>query len=69
LSSQATLQSTKKGQQDQLVELYINQGGAGAIALLIGRNAKIVIDPIRATFIDHKYDFYKPNPSMIFFQL
>ncbi len=28
-------------------------GGAGAIAMLIGKNAKIVINPVRSTFIDH----------------
>jgi hydroxymethylglutaryl-CoA synthase len=38
-------------------------GGAGAVAMLIGPNARMVIDPIRATFIDHQYDFYKPVPS------
>jgi hydroxymethylglutaryl-CoA synthase len=36
-------------------------GGAGAVAMLIGPNARLVIDPIRSTFIDHQYDFYKPN--------
>jgi hydroxymethylglutaryl-CoA synthase len=38
-------------------------GGAGAIALLIGPDAPIVFDPIRSTYIDHSYDFYKPDPS------
>ena len=38
-------------------------GGAGAIAFLIGPDAPIVFDPIRATFIDNAYDFFKPNPS------
>ena len=38
-------------------------GGAGAIALLIGPNGKIVFNRERATFIDHVYDFYKPVPS------
>ncbi|MFM7852617.1 MAG: hypothetical protein ACKO96_12055 [Flammeovirgaceae bacterium] len=28
-------------------------GGAGAIAMLIGKNAKITISPIRSTFIDN----------------
>jgi hydroxymethylglutaryl-CoA synthase len=37
-------------------------GGAGAIAILIGPDAPIVVDPIRSTFIDNAYDFYKPNP-------
>jgi len=38
-------------------------GGAGAIAMLIGKNAKIIINPTRSTFIDHEWDFYKPIPS------
>ena len=38
-------------------------GGAGAIAILIGPNAPIIADPVRSTFIDNAYDFYKPNPS------
>lgn len=37
-------------------------GGCGAIAMLIGPDAPLVIDPIRATFMDHAYDFYKPDP-------
>ena len=37
-------------------------GGAGAIALLIGRNPVFKISPIRSTFMDHAYDFYKPEP-------
>ncbi len=28
-------------------------GGAGAIAMLIGNNPKIIISPIRSTFIDN----------------
>jgi len=38
-------------------------GGAGAIAILIGPNAPITFDPVRASFIDNAYDFFKPNPS------
>lgn len=38
-------------------------GGAGAIAMLIGKNAKVVINPTRASFIDNEWDFYKPNPN------
>ena len=38
-------------------------GGAGAIAILIGPNAPIIADPVRSTFVDNAYDFYKPNPS------
>ena len=35
-------------------------GGAGAIAILITRNAKIVLNPIRSSYMDNQYDFYKP---------
>ena len=38
-------------------------GGAGCVALLIGPEAPIVVDPVRSTFVDHAWDFYKPNPS------
>jgi hydroxymethylglutaryl-CoA synthase len=38
-------------------------GGAGAIAMLIGPNAPLVFDDVRATFMDNAYDFYKPDPS------
>ena len=37
-------------------------GGAGAIAMLLGPDAPIVFNPVRGTFMDHQYDFYKPNP-------
>ena len=40
-------------------------GGAGVIAFLIGKDAPIVIEPVRASFIDNQYDFYKPNPRKI----
>jgi hydroxymethylglutaryl-CoA synthase len=35
-------------------------GGVGAIAMLIGPNAPLVIDDVRSTFVDAAYDFYKP---------
>ena len=38
-------------------------GGIGAIAMLIGPNAPLVFDDVRASFIDNAYDFYKPVPS------
>jgi hydroxymethylglutaryl-CoA synthase len=38
-------------------------GGAGAVAMLISNKPKISISPIRASFIDHQYDFYKPIPG------
>ncbi|XP_039258627.2 hydroxymethylglutaryl-CoA synthase 1-like [Styela clava] len=37
-------------------------GGAGAIAMLIGPNAPLVFEPgLRATYMRHAYDFYKPD--------
>nr|MBE5725920.1 HMG coenzyme A synthase [Cucujiformia] len=37
-------------------------GGAGAIAMLIGPNAPLVIDRgVRAVHMRHVYDFYKPD--------
>ncbi|XP_077298227.1 hydroxymethylglutaryl-CoA synthase [Arctopsyche grandis] len=37
-------------------------GGAGAVGMLIGPNAPLVFDRgIRATYMKHAYDFYKPN--------
>jgi hydroxymethylglutaryl-CoA synthase len=37
-------------------------GGAGCVAMLIGPNAPIVVDPgMRGTYIVHAYDFYKPD--------
>lgn len=37
-------------------------GGAGAIAMLVGPNAPLVIDRrVRSTFMKHAYDFYKPD--------
>lgn len=37
-------------------------GGVGAIAMLLGPDAHLVFDRCRATFMDHRYDFYKPDP-------
>lgn len=37
-------------------------GGAGCVAMLIGPNAALSLDPdIRGTFMTHSYDFYKPD--------
>ncbi|KAJ6121056.1 Hydroxymethylglutaryl-CoA synthase [Penicillium sp. IBT 18751x] len=36
-------------------------GGAGCIAMLIGAEAPIVLDSVRASFMRHVYDFYKPD--------
>ncbi len=36
-------------------------GGAGTVALLIGPDAPIVFDPVRGSFMEHAYDFYKPD--------
>lgn len=34
-------------------------GGAGCVAMLIGPNAPIVLEPCRGTYMKHVYDFYK----------
>lgn len=36
-------------------------GGAGCVALLIGPNAPVVLEPIRGSYMAHVYDFYKPD--------
>ncbi|KNC76669.1 hypothetical protein SARC_10840 [Sphaeroforma arctica JP610] len=36
-------------------------GGAGAVAMLIGRDAPLVVEPTRASYFEHQYDFYKPE--------
>jgi hydroxymethylglutaryl-CoA synthase len=37
-------------------------GGAGAVAMLIGPNAPLVFEPgLRASYMQHAYDFYKPD--------
>lgn len=36
-------------------------GGAGTVALLIGPNAPIAFEPVRGSYMEHAYDFYKPN--------
>lgn len=36
-------------------------GGVGAVALWIGPDAPIVFDSIRGSFMEHAYDFYKPD--------
>lgn len=33
--------------------------GAGAVAILVGPNAPVVIDPVRATLATHTYDVWK----------
>jgi hydroxymethylglutaryl-CoA synthase len=38
-------------------------GGAGAVALLIGPNAPLVLEPLRSTYMENAWDFYKPIPS------
>ena len=37
-------------------------GGAGSAALLIGPNAPITIEPLRTSYMENAYDFYKPDP-------
>eukprot|EP00486_Rosalina_sp_Unknown_P000451 CAMPEP_0201564922 /NCGR_PEP_ID=MMETSP0190_2-20130828/3656_1 /ASSEMBLY_ACC=CAM_ASM_000263 /TAXON_ID=37353 /ORGANISM="Rosalina sp." /LENGTH=268 /DNA_ID=CAMNT_0047981769 /DNA_START=81 /DNA_END=884 /DNA_ORIENTATION=- len=36
-------------------------GGCGAVALLIGKDGCIDLNPLRASYKAHEYDFYKPN--------
>lgn len=37
-------------------------GGAGAVAMLIGPNAPLVVEPgLRGSYMQHAYDFYKPD--------
>lgn len=36
-------------------------GGVGAVALWIGPDAPIVFDSVRGSFMEHAYDFYKPD--------
>ncbi len=37
-------------------------GGAGAVALLIGPDAPVVVEPgLRGSYMQHAYDFYKPD--------
>jgi len=39
-------------------------GGAGAVAMLVGPNAPLIFDRgLRATHMEHAYDFYKPDLS------
>ena len=38
-------------------------GGAGAVAILVGPNASLVLDPVRTTYMAHEFDFYKPIPA------
>ena len=37
-------------------------GGAGTVAMLLGPNAPLEFERVRSTFMDHNYDFYKPDP-------
>lgn len=39
-------------------------GGVGSIAMLLGPDAPVVFNPVRGTFMDHAYDFYKPDISV-----
>lgn len=34
--------------------------------MIIGPNAPIVVEPIRSSFFNHAYDFYKPDPRTEF---
>ena len=39
---------------------HLSSIGASSIAMLVGPNAAYVIEPERATFIKHTWDFYRP---------
>lgn len=36
-------------------------GGSGTVAMLIGPDAPLVIEPIHGSYMEHAYDFYKPD--------
>lgn len=38
-------------------------GGAGSVALLVGPNAPLILEPLRSTYMENAWDFYKPIPS------
>jgi hydroxymethylglutaryl-CoA synthase len=39
-------------------------GGCGSVSMLIGPDAPLVFEPgLRATHMEHVYDFYKPRPD------
>lgn len=38
-------------------------GGAGMVAMLVGPNAPLVMDRTRASYMEHVYDFFKPDLS------
>jgi len=41
-------------------------GGAGAFCALVGREPAFYVEPLRASYMAHEYDFYKPNLSSPF---
>ncbi|KAK6071563.1 Hydroxymethylglutaryl-CoA synthase 1 [Seiridium cupressi] len=42
-------------------------GGAGCVAMLIGPNASLSLDPsLRGVYMTNTYDFYKPDPNVEF---
>lgn len=42
-------------------------GGVGAVAMLVGADAPFVLENQRYSFMDHTYDFYKPNMGTFLF--
>jgi hydroxymethylglutaryl-CoA synthase len=36
-------------------------GGAGCVAMLVGPNAPLILEPVRASHMQHTYDFYKAD--------
>ena len=41
-------------------------GGVGAVAMLLSTHAPLIITPIRSTCARGEYDFYKPDPCIIY---
>ncbi|GMM49289.1 hydroxymethylglutaryl-CoA synthase [Starmerella bacillaris] len=36
-------------------------GGSGTVAMLIGPDAPLVVEPVHGSYMEHAYDFYKPD--------
>lgn len=36
-------------------------GGAGCVAILVGPDSPLVLEPVRASYMQHTYDFYKAD--------
>ena len=40
---------------------HLQANGASSVAMLVGPHASFVIEPERATFMKHSWDFYRPS--------